>query len=589
MSTDDTEKHERIESRIDRSAQPQSLKTEALVTSTDVNEAEQTRTHRFESMRNTRALTPDMTQEEARRLETEIDAFGIDFGEEILTSDGIQLKKTRRPSKSESEILATPTHEVAHRNEEYDGGTFKIPTPESQRSPDRTGTPERFGDFVELQAEQTEGAQAASTNYPLEQAIWKALHPEDSNLTDEQITLFRSVIGETAKKFAQDTKQSVEDFVEKQKREIALALVTTLFQGAILGEGIKETAIGAGSSLSPVAAITTGALLRFIVQQAKAPPGIPEAPIMPDSPLPDTGSVKKITDDVSKRFKQLQKTAEEFQKDPVGSVEDFFLRAEAWNVIENNIVSNPTTLLEQQHTIRLIEQMESMNPIDLVEAGRNTRFVFPEQLTTLDMTAFPADIQNVLSAPILGSGFTNEFSNGFTVFSEVANKEYIFVPANALEPLTERLIPNAGVAGVVLHEMGHILHDKYNWMRDREVRLHLETKQQRLIRDISEVDQLRRNGVQLSPAQDALLDLRRYTRVDDSIREPQRSRLLGIAKEEILCDLFAHSNGNSGLPTEQERLLLEYFRPVEEHLEANNWNRPSGKIDWLRNLMGDQK
>ena len=550
MSNEETEKKL---SKVEETSRPQSLKTESVVSAQQVEDAEKLRTDRFESMRKMPVLQPGMTVEQAKELESKIDSFGIDFGGEVLTSNGLEAK--------------------------------------NNYASDKTSVPEsRSKQIFDLKTEREEAAQPVSSNFPIEQAIWKAFRPQDAPLSDQQVVLLREVVVQSAKQFADNSHKNVDEFIDKNKKEVAVALAGTLIKGALFLEAAKDGVAGSATGAGPAAAISVAALLKFIVEQAKVSPGNFQTPPIDGPNLsetkPDAQTPPAWKDSIARRFDRLEKTVRDFSENPAQSVEDFFTRAEAWNVIENNIVSRPTTLLMKEHTIRLVEQMESMHPIDLIEAGKDTRFVFPEQLANVnDVASLPSDLRDIAFRQISGSNMSNEYANGLTVFSEEAQKQFIFVPA-LVRDSSGALTENAVALGTIYHEMGHILLSKNGWLQDVEVRRGLHDGQQKLLGDLQAIDRKLEMNQPLTIREAQISGLADYVRVNDRVPADQRLPLMQHGQEEALCDLFSISCGFSGLPPAADQLLLEYFGPVKDHLERNNWNRPSGQIGWLRKLTG---
>ncbi|GEM_PF-1521096 len=168
MYTEDSEKQI---TRVDKVSRSENLKTDAVVTHTDVEKAEEARTNRFKSVRKMPTLQPGMTREQAQELESQIDPFGIDFGDAVLTSDGIQSKEAIDPHLSTASKPETTTDEIPARDKDYDGGAFKIPNYPDKESRE-IHTPENtLKAAAEFRAERLDETHSNPSNFPVEQAF----------------------------------------------------------------------------------------------------------------------------------------------------------------------------------------------------------------------------------------------------------------------------------------------------------------------------------------------------------------------------------------------------------------------------------
>ena len=179
-----------------------------------------------------------------------------------------------------------------------------------------------------------------------------------------------------------------------------------------------------------------------------------------------------------------------------------------------------------------------MHPIDLIEAGKNTKFVFPEQLANVnEVASLPSDLRDIALRKITGSNLSNEHANGLTVFSKEAQKQFVFVPALVRDP-SGTLRENPGGPGTIFHEMAHILLQKNGWLQDVEVRRGLHAGQERLQLDLEEINQKLAQNRQLTTRELQVFGLSDYVRVSERTPPEQKLSMMRLGQEEALCDLY---------------------------------------------------
>lgn len=503
------------------------------------------------------------------------------------------LEATKDPRVKESikrdltEILrTTETRGKAAQDENFVGGTLKIPQAAKAESP-----VVEFGrkilqaeiEFTEPQGHHNESA------YPIEQAIWKVFHPQDANLTDGQINLFRTAVTESTRLFVGNAKSDLDSFIEENKTKVALTLAGAVINTGVALEASKDGATAAGGPAAAAGIIT---ILKYIESQLKPSAGIPNAsPGLspdtqqnnPDKLIPASRSFKPANE----IYEDFKKAIDRLSESPADALEELWLKADVMKAVETKVSLNPESHHVPEHVMKLVEQMESANLVDLVQTATDSEFVYPDNISSLtEYSHLPEDVRNIVSEP---SGPRLAVANraASSKLSNIDGKNYIIVPAEVQEALTGRKIGNDDVQSHLLHEMGHWLKGKYEWTTDAEVRRGLYDGQRRLEKDLQAVYEKVDNKLPLSRTEQTLARFQNYTYdMRSNTTELQRMDQREEGAEEVLCELYATDHG-TGFHTAYGELLYKYFGPVVDHLRKQNWNRPKDPTG-IRRFFGDR-
>ncbi|MBZ0186421.1 MAG: hypothetical protein K8F91_09260, partial [Candidatus Obscuribacterales bacterium] len=380
----------------------------------------------------------------------------------------------------------------------------------------------------------------------------------------------------------------IESFIEENKAKVALALAGAAINTGVAIETSKDGVTAAGLPAAAAGIIT---ILKYLASQLKPSTGLPDSSsdTLPEKTPPDNIDTRVPTESRFKPaheiYEDFQKAIEKLVKDPVEALEEFSLKADAFKAVKSNIVFNPESHHVPEHVLKLVEQMESSNPVDLVTTAENTKFVFPDSIDSLaEYKNLPQEVIDgalmYRTDPRFGAA-----SAGLTI-PTTNNECYIIVPATRLQVISGKSIENGDVAAHLRHEMGHVLRSKLGWEENVQVRSRIYDGQRLLEKDLESVYQKIDSGQPLTDTENALSRLQNLTyNMRASLAEGQKLAQRQTGAEEVLCELYSIEYSPHPMNDAFTQQVLKYFGDALEPLRENNWNRPKDPTR-VRRLFG---
>lgn len=127
---------------------PENLNPERTVTGSQLKDAREANDNIMDSVRSLPTLQPGMTMEQLRQMQENMDAFGIDFGDYVRTSSGIESKAPLGPGNGSAEDTGTV---VDYEPQQTGENSFALGM-DYERGPDTRTPSEMLGDFLQAAA-----------------------------------------------------------------------------------------------------------------------------------------------------------------------------------------------------------------------------------------------------------------------------------------------------------------------------------------------------------------------------------------------------------------------------------------------------